>query len=201
VPPEPHIAHIAPITRWRALRRIGGVATLGLALGCGDTSFACIDDGDCRDGSRPGTCEPVGYCSFVDASCASGRRFGSRAEPDLADACVIDDVADGSASESGTTVLGEPEAYGPCDAANDCVAAEAACVNNGANRMCAPPCTEQATRSTECPASADGAANRAGCLFTDAAMDDVRCFVVCEDDTACPTGMICAAPVCTWAAQ
>ena len=39
-------------------------------------AFACDDDGQCTRGSERGTCEINGRCSFADADCESGRRFG-----------------------------------------------------------------------------------------------------------------------------
>lgn len=60
---------------------------LGLALACGCTSgvFACEDDSSCGQG---GTCQPEGWCSFPDASCESGQRFGEHSGAGLAGTCV-----------------------------------------------------------------------------------------------------------------
>src|SRR5687768_7217021 len=48
-----------------------------LAFLCGCVSqgpgFRCASDGQCGAG---GTCEAVGFCSFADPACTSGRRFG-----------------------------------------------------------------------------------------------------------------------------
>ena len=37
-------------------------------------AFSCSEDSQCGAG---GTCETNGLCSFSDATCASGRRFGA----------------------------------------------------------------------------------------------------------------------------
>jgi Lectin C-type domain len=44
------------------------------------TTFQCASDADCT-GSPAGRCEPAGYCSFPDTSCASGSRFGDYSGP------------------------------------------------------------------------------------------------------------------------
>lgn len=74
--------------------------SLGVLAGCGPSQFACRDAGDCRDGERPGICEATGRCSFADAACPSGRRYGVHAG-ELAGACV-EDVA-GSSSGVGVS--------------------------------------------------------------------------------------------------
>jgi hypothetical protein len=38
--------------------------------------FHCDMNADCVHGGIVGTCEAVGYCSFADATCVDGRRFG-----------------------------------------------------------------------------------------------------------------------------
>lgn len=38
--------------------------------------FHCSTDADCMLGATAGTCQSNDYCSFGDASCASGQRFG-----------------------------------------------------------------------------------------------------------------------------
>ena len=56
-----------------------------LSSGClRDTTFHCTDDPQC---GPDGKCEPVGFCSFPDTGCASGRRFGSLSGGS-ADQCV-----------------------------------------------------------------------------------------------------------------
>jgi hypothetical protein len=65
-------------------------ATAALALVAGgclrSTAYTCETDGDCVFQGQ-GVCEDVGYCSFADDGCASGRRFGEGAGP-YADQCV-----------------------------------------------------------------------------------------------------------------
>jgi Lectin C-type domain len=39
-------------------------------------AFECASDVQCTRTGAQGTCEAVGFCSFPDATCGSGRRFG-----------------------------------------------------------------------------------------------------------------------------
>lgn len=191
--PRPHAT--TPSAPLGALLAALGVA-LGLAGACGKSAFECSDDPSCKNGDLAGVCEPEGYCSFPDTVCPSGRRFGEHADDGLADKCVADD-------DSGDTNATQPtgpgvDAYGPCLDATDCEIAGSACVTNGTNRMCAPPCTTSATPSPECPATVDGDTEHVGCLYTDMAMTTLRCFAICDAETSCPDGMLCAEPVCSW---
>ncbi len=72
-----------------ALRRHRGpwfFCGLVASLGCGDRpSFACTEDTAC---GADGRCEITGHCSFPDASCELGRRYGEHAPPSLSGACV-----------------------------------------------------------------------------------------------------------------
>lgn len=83
---------------------------LGLAL-CGVGGFACIrfpafacqDSQQCALSGLSGSCEDSGYCSFPDTECASGRRYGDEAPPELANTCVDGDVATGGTTMATTT--------------------------------------------------------------------------------------------------
>ncbi len=69
--------------------------------------YACDDDVQCQRGQFAGTCETVGYCSYPDDDCGSGRRWGPHAGDGLADACVDAEAATGSdatTSASATTI-------------------------------------------------------------------------------------------------
>jgi hypothetical protein len=52
--------------------------------------------------SSAGTCQPTGYCSFVDGSCTSGWRYDDLAAPEYANACV----GDSSGSDGGIDTAG-----------------------------------------------------------------------------------------------
>lgn len=72
-------------------------------VACTDSgSFACQDNDDCGDG----VCEVTGYCSFVDDSCDSGRRYGDLAEQGLAGQCVALD--EGSSTATAPTTSSNP---------------------------------------------------------------------------------------------
>ena len=67
------------------------VASLLLLGGCSTSGiFTCTEDADCGDDGR---CEANGYCSFPDASCPSGRRFGVHAPEFIAKQCVEESLA------------------------------------------------------------------------------------------------------------
>jgi hypothetical protein len=71
-------------------------------------AFVCTSASQCKSGA--GTCEPTGFCSFDDATCPSGRRYGEHAGRDLASQCVVnpngsfDVVSASSASYTSMTV-------------------------------------------------------------------------------------------------
>jgi len=53
------------------------LVTAMLASGCiRAAAFECTSDPQCTRAGVQGTCEAVGFCSFPDATCASGHRFG-----------------------------------------------------------------------------------------------------------------------------
>jgi hypothetical protein len=62
-------------------------------------AFECASDTQCTRSGTQGTCESVGFCSFPDAACASGRRFGSLSGG-FANQCV-------DASDAGTETMGD----------------------------------------------------------------------------------------------
>ncbi len=67
---------------------------LTLLLGCRSAeSFGCGEDGQCESAGITGTCESNGYCSFLDDTCASGRRYGDLAGGGLAGVCVQEELS------------------------------------------------------------------------------------------------------------
>lgn len=69
--------------------------------GCtGAGAFVCVGDEDCN--AQPGgQCEASGYCSFPDAACITGQRYGDAAGEGLSQRCVP--AEEGSTSEATTT--------------------------------------------------------------------------------------------------
>jgi hypothetical protein len=86
-------------------QRAALAAALGLAIACARLdAFVCESSADCSDGSFTGVCQPDGYCSFGDASCASGQRYGDHAPGDLAGTCVhTDGTTTGAPAETSET--------------------------------------------------------------------------------------------------
>ena len=71
------------------MRFVALAVMLSLALGCKvESTFTCTTDGQCREGGTLGSCTG-GYCSFADATCASGQRFDPSAGGDLGGTCVL----------------------------------------------------------------------------------------------------------------
>jgi len=65
------------------------VAVLGLG-GCGvSDAFTCTTDDQCVLGGVEGRCEAAGACSFLDASCESGRRYAELSPGGIGGECVI----------------------------------------------------------------------------------------------------------------
>ncbi|MEM6996359.1 MAG: DUF2341 domain-containing protein [Myxococcota bacterium] len=82
------------------------VAGLSVVAACGpQPDFRCQDAAACVLDGAQGRCEAVGYCSYADDGCASGRRFGRYAGSGLADLCV--DVDAGTSSSTGAVVASE----------------------------------------------------------------------------------------------
>ncbi|MEM6990685.1 MAG: hypothetical protein AAF721_09315 [Myxococcota bacterium] len=86
--------------RWVAL-----VAVLALPAGC-HRSFSCADDTQCTLAGQSGVCEAEGFCSFVDETCDSGRRFGAHAGRDVAGNCVVEAGSTSNAAGSEGTAAG-----------------------------------------------------------------------------------------------
>ncbi len=90
--------------QWSAL--LGALAIGGTiaASACGASSYACEQSSECSDGTRAGTCEPTGWCSFPDDGCASGARYGELAGAGFAGECVtVPGTTDASTSEPTST--------------------------------------------------------------------------------------------------
>jgi hypothetical protein len=79
--------------------RVGLMVAL---TGCGSTAYECQQDTQCQDEGRQGMCQPTGFCSFPDDTCASGQRYGKLAGMGLAETCVPEapDHADGTGATS-----------------------------------------------------------------------------------------------------
>lgn len=99
---------------------VGVVAAGGGCLG--SDQYKCSTNVDCTRASSQGRCEAVGFCSFDDASCGGGRRFGDLSGP-FANQCVPPPDA------------APPDA--PIDAAIDAFVPDAReCFGSGAYMMC-----------------------------------------------------------------
>ena len=92
-------------SRWQIAAAAAALVALGAGLGgcLRSTTFACTSDVDCT-GSAPGRCEPVGFCSFADGSCAAGRRFGDHAGS-YSDRCVGELGSDGGIDAPGDGMI------------------------------------------------------------------------------------------------
>lgn len=90
--------------------------TLSTAACLRTTTYKCSSSEQCTDG----VCEATGFCSFTDAECTGGRRYGDYAG-DLSNKCVgdalpdIDGGVDGPPPES---ILNCPSSYAPVSGQN-----------------------------------------------------------------------------------
>ena len=80
-------------------------------------AYACSSDGACRSGDEVGWCELEGFCSFPDAACPSGRRFGELAAAPYAGECV--DAVPMVASETSGVPPEDPEPGADGSSGND----------------------------------------------------------------------------------
>lgn len=160
-----------------SLARLAAVTLAFVAGACArlDT-FACADGSECVHDGVPGTCEPGGLCSFPDAACPSGKKYGEFAG-DQSGLCVegattppTTDDPTGSASDSmsaGTTV---PDATGSTtpDPTSD---------PSQVTTTTTDPTTSPAETTTGGPTCAE---------FGDSCADDLPCCSPCMacDDTA-----------------
>ena len=82
-----------------------------LALGvssapaCGDRDYECTRDVQCVNAKGRGYCEDNGLCSFPDATCPSGRRYGEHAG-DQSGTCVSPEDAGGMTTGGTSTGSG-----------------------------------------------------------------------------------------------
>ncbi len=94
-----------------------------VATGClRNAAFPCSQDSDCARSSEQGVCEPTGFCSFSDPTCADGRRYGDLSGS-LANQCVGDSITPDGPPGDGPPGDGPgmdtPTAAPFCDAANE----------------------------------------------------------------------------------
>lgn len=83
------------------------LAALPWAAACAATeSFVCDADVQCVTDVEAGRCEPEGVCSFPDAACPSGHRYGKLAG-ELSGECVGAGASDGSSEPDATSLVPE----------------------------------------------------------------------------------------------
>ncbi|MEJ7601457.1 MAG: lectin-like protein [Kofleriaceae bacterium] len=88
------------------------VSLLFAVAGClRSTAFPCASDTECG----AGTCEGVGFCSFADATCTSGARFGEHSGQ-YAGQCVGDQTSDGGVDDGPAIDGPEVDAFVGCTA-------------------------------------------------------------------------------------
>jgi hypothetical protein len=103
--------------RWFSMfdvRHLGlllGVAAAPSFFACGESKFVCLADEQCSHDAGAGVCQPNGFCSFPDETCASGQRYGEHAGRGLAGSCVsqTDDGDDDAAGSTTSATSGISE--------------------------------------------------------------------------------------------
>lgn len=78
----------------RAPTFVALVAAASLTGCLRQVGFHCNTNGECTQAGATGVCESVGYCSFADGTCASGRRFDNLGGP-YANSCTGDNTGSG----------------------------------------------------------------------------------------------------------
>lgn len=91
--------------RWLLVGLVVGGA-LG-AQACQSASFACTSSDECESQGAIGVCQPNGYCSFPDAGCLSGQRYGDHAGGGFAGMCVTPSTATGDGTTGGSGEAGD----------------------------------------------------------------------------------------------
>ena len=187
------------------VRVVGLFASVSLLVGCGPDVYACTDHDQCRTGSAVGSCEASGFCSFPDAACASGRRYGGLAGDGLGGECVDEpsastgapppnDSATGSGSTTTSTTTLSPGTSTDAASSSSSDAADA----SGSSETADPASCRDGVRNgdevgVDCGGMCGGCdGSRCG---TDADCADSPCVGgVCggddpTDDPACSDGM------------
>lgn len=189
-----------PLLRHRA--HVAGVlAGAMLACGCGAAAFACEQSDDCSGAQAGGVCEADGWCSFPDAACASGRRYGGLAGGGLAGQCVAEDGTSTAAASSsgatdslGTTVdptIASLEGSSQTDTrADDESSGEA--TTGGA--VCGDAVIDGVEECDLGPGNGDGSACRADCTLNVCGDGDVGPGEACDGSPGCTSR--CQLPGC-----
>ena len=138
------------------------ITCVALACVTPSASFGCETSDQCTVG---GTCQPTGWCSFPDPSCATGQRYSDAAGGGLANLCVGDEppgpdaATDGGGSATcGNAMVeaGEDCEDGDADETDGCVRCRFARCGDGETRAGVEDCDDGNT--------ADGDACNSLCL-------------------------------------
>ena len=148
---------------------------MGLAVvACGPPPvFTCQTDGSCGEEGR---CEPIGYCSFPDADCASGRRYGALASGELASTCVGEDHGTGEGSTMEATAVSTSEAGTSAPASTSGVT-----TTSGASSSSSSSSDASSTSST----GSEGSASSGGTLD-----EGLILYMPLDDDFAIESGAL-----------
>ena len=98
-------AQIVPRSLYNEAVRPILYALAAATFGCspfGGGAFTCTEDLQCTRGGTAGTCQPNGYCSFLDDSCPSGQRYGD-SSGGLGGVCVGDEPPADARPDTSTT--------------------------------------------------------------------------------------------------
>jgi len=103
-----------------AARVVALACAIALVASCSaGGAFECTQPSDCASEGGAGTCESTGYCSFPDATCDSGRRYGEHAPGDVAGTCVPTDVGETGGTEASASDDDSVSEVGPTSLTTD----------------------------------------------------------------------------------
>jgi hypothetical protein len=182
-------------------------AWLGLVFGCSTPEFLCQSSDECASGPDAGICEESGYCSFPDAACESGQRYGGLAGP-FSGECTAPDEGTSTSSSSPTTVesasgVDEAGSMGGSITGSPADESSTAAISVGTNATDSDPTLDGS--STE-PATDEGSTGggtvdpygscRDGCTLPDAVcLSTNQGESVCASPCADPTNPEASCPV------
>jgi hypothetical protein len=108
------------------------IALFGLGAACYSPreAFHCASAEQCQAQGRAGLCEANGFCSYADADCDSGWRYGSAAGDGLGDWCVGDEPA---SADAAPFVLPDAQVITGCTTRDDCAPLDDTCGTGACN--------------------------------------------------------------------
>ena len=132
-------------------------AALGAGCSLGST-YACGVDADCLDGNRSGVCEADSVCSFPDASCPGGQRYGDHSGARSGECIGGQDTTGNPAAETDRPATDSGASVGSLDGSSGSAEVTTASLDDGETTTSATTSdtTSVASAGTEVGSSSGG---------------------------------------------